>query len=158
MAGVAVRRRGALLGVGAARVARAVRVARALAGALLLGRRRIPAAPACAAAPFRGATIVPRLVARARATLAALATVAPMGSRLDPLVAASRIRPQLCALPELGRRLLSDASVSLSPKITATECARPDTYQCRRSCTASYPASPAACATASRLGLTAASS
>lgn len=95
VAGVAVRRRGALLGVGARGAGAA---ARALPRALLLRRRRLPAARARAAAPRRRAAAVPRLVPRAGAALAPLAALAPMGRRLDPLVAASRVRPQLRTL------------------------------------------------------------
>lgn len=126
VAGVAVRRRAAVLGVGvgarrvpAARLALPVPLARAL----LVRRRRVPAAPACAAAPRRRAAAVPRLVAGAGAALAAVAAVAPVGGRVDALVAAPRLRPQLRPVPELGRRLVPDAAVAVPPALAAAGAA-----------------------------------
>lgn len=129
MAGVALRRRVALLALRAARVARALRAVRALAGALpralLVRRRRLPAARARAAAPRRRAAALPGLLARARAALAALAALASVGGRLDPLVAAARLRPELGALPELGGRLLPDAPVAVPAARAAPRARHP---------------------------------
>lgn len=158
MAGVAVRRRGALLGDGAARVQRAVRVPRALAGAVLVRRRRVPAAAARSAAAVRRAAAVPRVVAGAGAALAAVAAVAPVGGRLDPLVAAARVRPQLRTFPELGRRLFPDASVSFPTEIAATERPRSDARLRRSTGKTACSTIVETCAPTCRCGFTASSS
>lgn len=108
LAGVALRRAGVL---GPQRCRRGPRLAGAVARALLLGRRRLPAAPARAAQPRRRAAALPRLLPRARPALAALAALARLGARLDALVAAPHLRPELGALPELGGRVLPDATL-----------------------------------------------
>lgn len=108
LAGVALRRAGVL---GARRGQRGQRVAGAVARALHVGRRRLPAAPARAAQPRRRAAALPRLLPRARPALAALAALARLGARLDALVAAPHLRPELGALPELGGRVLPDATL-----------------------------------------------
>lgn len=105
LAGVALRR------VGVLGPQRGPRLAGAVARALLLGRRRLPAAPARAAQPRRRAAALPRLLPRARPALAALAALARLGARLDALVAAPHLRPELGALPELGGRVLPDAAL-----------------------------------------------
>lgn len=53
-----------------------------------------------------------------------MAPVAPVGLRLESVVAATRVRPQLGALPELRRRLLPDAALALPPALVARRCRR----------------------------------
>lgn len=126
LAGVAVRPRDASLGRRAAcvRCRRLARVLpgplprtllralrRAFAGALLLRRRGLPAPAARPAQSPGRAAALPRVLARAGTALAALAAVAGVGSRLDPVVSASHLGPQLRALPEFRGRLLPYAAV-----------------------------------------------
>lgn len=117
VAGVAVRRRGALLARGRRRTcgtfSRTQRSALAFAGALLIRRRRISAAAARAAATLGRTASFPRFVTGAGAALAAVAPVASVGRRLDAVVAAPRVRSQFSAVSQLGGRLVPDATVTV---------------------------------------------
>lgn len=143
VAGVTVQRRrrlGALLGARSPRGAVRDALAGALVGAVFVWWRRVPAAPARATSALRRATAFPRLLARARTGLAAVATVAPLGTRLDPVVATARVRPQLRALPELGRRLIPDAALALPAALAACCLARRHARHAARPCPATHAA------------------